>query len=267
MLDEKELISESSEPGELTNRSTDQPINSTLTDERLHIIPKFLILVVVLALAYLSPIILHKTTPVLADEPSTDEVLTAPQPIHTTSRFETKLVTQVDTISLKTVTKDDPDKELDDDTVVQEGKDGQKTSIWKVYYYEGKEYSKELVSTDIVPAVNKIIDHGTKIVWRTIQTADGSITYWRKLRVWATQYDSHCPGCNNWTATGLPQGKGVIAVDPSVIKLGSKLYVPGYGEAVAGDTGGSIKGNIVDLGFPDAHTSGWVSHFVDIYLQ
>src|SRR5579885_1986487 len=92
------------------------------TDERLHIIPKFLILIAILALAYFSPIILHKTTTaVLADEPTVDPILTAPQPIHTTSRFESKLVTQVDAIPLKTVTKDDPYKELDDDAVVQEG--------------------------------------------------------------------------------------------------------------------------------------------------
>ena len=64
----------------------------------------------------------------------------------------------------------------------------------------------------------------------------------------------------------MRQGKGVIAVDPKVIKLRSKLYVPGYGHAVAGDTGGAIKGNIIDLGFEDARTAGWSARFVDIYL-
>jgi len=43
-------------------------------------------------------------------------------------------------------------------------------------------------------------------------------------------------------------GKGVVAVDPRVIRLGSRLYVEGYGFAVAGDTGGSIKGKRIDLG-------------------
>lgn len=202
-----------------------------------------------------------------ADEPQPKEVLSALEPIHTTSRFETKLVTDTETIPRDTITKPDPDQELDNDIVVQEGKDGTKTTITKIYYYEGAEYSKEIVSTDIVPPQDKIVDHGTKIVWRTIDTADGSIKYWRKLHVWATQYDSHCLGCDNYTATGLPQGKGVIAVDPSVIKLGTHLYVPGYGAAVAGDTGGAIRGNMIDVGFPDAHTSGWYSHFVDVYLE
>jgi 3D (Asp-Asp-Asp) domain-containing protein len=61
-------------------------------------------------------------------------------------------------------------------------------------------------------------------------------------------------------------GKGVIAVDPKVIKLRSSVYVPGYGKAVAGDTGGAIKGNIIDLGFDDARTAGWSARYVDIYL-
>ena len=94
----------------------------------------------------------------------------------------------------------------------------------------------------------------------------GEIKYWKKMRVYATHYDSRCPGCNEWTAIGMRAGKGVIAVDPMVIKLRSKVYIPGYGMAVAGDTGGAIKGNVIDLGFDDARTAGWRAKFVDIYL-
>lgn len=123
-----------------------------------------------------------------------------------------------------------------------------------------------MVSTETEDPKDKIILRGTKIVWKTLDSPDGTISYWKKLRVWATHYDSHCPGCNETTAIGLRAGKGVIAVDPSVIKLRSKVYIPEYGFAIAGDTGGSIKGNIIDLGFDDARTSGWQAHFVDIYL-
>ncbi len=52
------------------------------------------------------------------------------------------------------------------------------------------------------------------------------------------------------TATGLPVGWGVIAVDPAVIPLGSRLTIPGYGEAVAADTGSAVRGAIIDLWFP-----------------
>lgn len=67
----------------------------------------------------------------------------------------------------------------------------------------------------------------------------------------ATAYTAYCAGCSGITATGInlkanPNAK-VIAVDPRVIPLGSKVYVEGYGHAIAGDTGGAIKGNKIDL--------------------
>ena len=52
------------------------------------------------------------------------------------------------------------------------------------------------------------------------------------------------------TASGLPVGPGIVAVDPTVIPLGTRMFVPGYGEAVAADTGGAIKGNVIDVWLP-----------------
>ena len=52
------------------------------------------------------------------------------------------------------------------------------------------------------------------------------------------------------TASGLPAGPGVAAVDPNVIPLGTRMFVPGYGEAVAADTGSAIRGAVIDLWFP-----------------
>jgi 3D (Asp-Asp-Asp) domain-containing protein/peptidoglycan hydrolase CwlO-like protein len=74
----------------------------------------------------------------------------------------------------------------------------------------------------------------------------------RKLVVSATCYD--LPGT---TATGLPVGWGVVAVDPSVIPLGTRLYVPGYGNGVAADVGGGIKGAVIDLWMPPARCAAW----------
>ncbi|TQS72070.1 LysM peptidoglycan-binding domain-containing protein [Ornithinibacillus gellani] len=76
----------------------------------------------------------------------------------------------------------------------------------------------------------------------------------KTLTVTATAYTAKCDGCSGVTSTGIdlnanPNAK-VIAVDPSVIPLGSKVYVEGYGEAIAGDTGGAIKGNKIDLHVP-----------------
>jgi uncharacterized protein YabE (DUF348 family) len=68
------------------------------------------------------------------------------------------------------------------------------------------------------------------------------------IQMIATAYTAGCYGCTGITATGVRAGFGVIAVDPRVIPLGTRLYIPGYGRAIAGDTGGSIHGHRVDLG-------------------
>jgi 3D (Asp-Asp-Asp) domain-containing protein len=65
----------------------------------------------------------------------------------------------------------------------------------------------------------------------------------------ATAYTASCAGCSGYTAAGYRAGRGIVAVDPRVIPLGTKLFIPGYGFAIAGDTGGAIIGNRIDLGF------------------
>lgn len=70
------------------------------------------------------------------------------------------------------------------------------------------------------------------------------------------------------TATGLPTGWGVVAVDPSVIPLGSHLSVPGYGEAVAADTGGAVVGATIDVWFPTlAQAKAWGRGTVTIVVH
>lgn len=76
----------------------------------------------------------------------------------------------------------------------------------------------------------------------------------KTMTVSATAYTAYCAGCSGTTATGQnlranPNQK-VIAVDPRVIPLGSKVWVEGYGTAIAGDTGGAIKGNKIDVFIP-----------------
>ena len=199
-------------------------------------------------------------------EPQVNYILPAEQPVVTKSRFSEKLEENIELIPKKTVYKDDPETEAGIDKVLEEGEDSKVIRVTKITFYESKEYDREVISKETVPAKDKLILRGTKIIWKTFDIPEGSIRYWKRMRVWATHYDSRCPGCNEWTAIGMRAGKGVIAVDPSVIKLRSKVYVPGYGMAVAGDTGGAIKGNIIDLGFDDARTAGWSARFVDIYL-
>ena len=74
----------------------------------------------------------------------------------------------------------------------------------------------------------------------------------KAIWVSATAYSAHDPGNGPYTASGTPVRHGVIAVDPSFIPIGTRVYIPGYGEAVAEDTGGAIVGNIIDVAF-DTH--------------
>lgn len=76
----------------------------------------------------------------------------------------------------------------------------------------------------------------------------------KEFTVSATAYTAYCNGCSGITKTGIDLRKNsdlkVIAVDPNVIKLGTKVHVEGYGYAIAGDTGGAIKGNKIDVFIP-----------------
>ena len=70
------------------------------------------------------------------------------------------------------------------------------------------------------------------------------------------------------TATGLPVGWGIVAVDPAVIPLGTRMSIPGYGEGVAADTGGAVKGRIIDLWFPTREQAlAWGQRTVTITIH
>ena len=74
----------------------------------------------------------------------------------------------------------------------------------------------------------------------------------REIYMNASGYSAFDPGNSACTATGATLKKGIVAVDPSVIPLGTRVYIPGYGEAVAADVGTGIRGDMIDLAF-DTH--------------
>lgn len=100
---------------------------------------------------------------------------------------------------------------------------------------------------------------------------ESSNTFGQTLTVTATAYTANCEGCSGTTATGInllknPDAK-VIAVDPSVIPLGTKVYVEGYGNAIAGDTGGAIKGNKIDVFIPShSEAMSWGRKTVNVTI-
>ena len=84
-----------------------------------------------------------------------------------------------------------------------------------------------------------------------VETPQGYLDYSESLNMEATAYLPTAGGGAGIPAMGIPATYGIVAVDPDVIPLGSRVYIPGYGEALAADTGGAIYGNRIDLCMED----------------
>lgn len=141
--------------------------------------------------------------------------------------------------------------------VIQEGHTGVTEVTFRVVYNDGVEVLREEISRVVTrEPQNRIIANGTKASTKTQnvkKSTSGSVSglnYKKKLTMSATGYTAfNKDGSRSKTATGRPARYGLVAVDPKVIPLGTRVYVEGYGEAIAADTGGAIKGNKIDLCF------------------
>ena len=130
------------------------------------------------------------------------------------------------------------------------GVKGEKLIRYLTRYEDNKLVKKKLISRQIVKKpVNSVVSIGS----RGRYTSRGMFSTRKVMRMVATGYDPSPRSCGKSSrgicASGLIAGNGVVAVDPRVIRLGSKLYIEGYGYAIAGDTGKSIRGKRIDLGF------------------
>lgn len=149
--------------------------------------------------------------------------------------------------------------------VVQSGKNGVVEYEYNIHYENGKEISRDLVrETRLSDPVEEIVEYGPEDVWQLgVVPASKPSKYTRVQRFQATAYDASPADNGIWagqTSTGMPLVYGVVAVDPRVIPYGTKMYIESvdgqykYGYAIAGDCGGAIKGNRVDLFFPNRST-------------
>lgn len=133
--------------------------------------------------------------------------------------------------------------------IVQHGENGTKSVRVKVHFDDGVQVAEEVVEETVIkPAVPEVIKVGTR---NTVETSRGAMRYQRAMHMEASAYLPSDGGGSGITATGIAARHGVVAVDPNVIALGTRLFIPGYGTAIAADTGGAIRGNKIDLCMED----------------
>jgi len=203
-----------------------------------------------------------------ATTPTTPTDYISPQnSTETLTRFSEEKVPVVTPLPFTTEYADDSESEIGTEKTLQAGVGGQRTETYLVRYWYGEETERSLLDVQITEPQKQIVSRGTKIVWRDLETDDyGSLKYWRKLNVWATSYDGHCFGCRGRTYSGTPVIFGTLAVDPAVIPLGTRVYIPGYGIGRAEDIGGGVSGKMIDLGFDDVSKGWWSARWTDVYL-
>jgi 3D (Asp-Asp-Asp) domain-containing protein len=188
--------------------------------------------------------------------------------VRVTERF---LVRQ-DPIPFEVAWQPDPELEIDNQRLMQEGARGILEQRIRIRYEDGNEVAR-IVEDEYValPPTTKIMGYGTKIVVRSLATPFGPVEYWRVIRMLATSYSASTAGTSpsspwyGYTRTGEKMRFGIVAVDPRMIKLRSNVYVHNYGVGYAGDTGGAIKGRRIDLGYDDDNLVLWY-RWVDVYL-
>lgn len=176
------------------------------------------------------------------------------------TRVDYEVVTSTKNVPYHTVRQANPTLEKGTTIVLSQGEMGELVETTQIRYENGEEVARNTDAQFAKLPVDCVLEYGTQEV---VTTASGErFSYSRVIDCLATAYDASAEengGYAGQTATGVPLLPGVVAVDPRVIPLGSRLYIEvvgtkgwsggDYGFAVAADTGGAIKGNRVDLFF------------------
>jgi 3D (Asp-Asp-Asp) domain-containing protein len=163
-----------------------------------------------------------------------------------------------------TVWEPDSELEIDNWRLDLEGANGILRHRYRVTLEDGEPITRTLEDSWMAQQpITRTYKYGTQIVMRELETADGPVSYWRKVRMFATSYSPANSGQSpdeyyyGLTRLGDVVQRGVVAVDPTVVSLRTNVYVPGYGFAKASDTGGGVKGRWIDLGFSDRDYQPW----------
>lgn len=204
-------------------------------------------------------------------DPSFDTPVTAGMAVRVVQLSATNDVER-EFIESKTVYKSDESLAPGEIRTVK-GHDGAKVRRYEVSYVDGQEAGRALADEYFDPEpVDTIVYYPTRTGRGDAAPPSDGGTVSRTINVYATYYTPASAGrapsdpAYGITASGRAVTYGIVAVDPSVIPLGTRMFIPGYGYAIAADTGGAVKGYIIDLGFPDGVTVDWQPKWLDIYI-
>jgi uncharacterized protein YabE (DUF348 family) len=188
------------------------------------------------------------------------------------ARVADKILLEQKVLPFEYLTQANEEVELDQQIVTQTGEYGLSVDLTRIRTVNGQELFRETItSSTIRQPLDQILSYGTKPVIKTMDVGGKTIEYWRAVSLYATSYSpcrSGIDGCSFGTRSGAKAGYGIVAVVSRWYPTmgGQQVYIPGYGFAVIGDTGGGIPGTPwIDLGYDDDNYQSW-SSWVTVYF-
>jgi uncharacterized protein YabE (DUF348 family) len=150
--------------------------------------------------------------------------------------------------------------------VVSPGKDGEAVVTYRMVKIGSQEVKREVAREVVTRPVPQVVEVGTG-KHQMIETSRGYVRYRHARTMDASAYTLAEGSGTGLTSTGVVPYHGVVAVDPDVIPYGTRMYIPGYGFAVAADCGGAINGDRIDL-FMDSYSDAiqWGRRDVTVYF-
>lgn len=187
-------------------------------------------------------------------------------------RVETKTVEEKVPVGFNTVVKKSSSMPNNQRKTTQAGKNGEKKVTYSVVCENGKEVSRKVTSETVVSnPVDEIILQGTYPLMPVNKNGE-ALPYSKVFKARATAYYAVHGVGSTYTASGRKavrnaDGYSTIAVDRSIIPLGTKLFVEGYGFAIAADVGTAIVGNNIDVYFNTyKEACNWAVRYVNVYV-
>ncbi len=160
-------------------------------------------------------------------------------------RYDIKRITVDEVVPHQVMIQPNGKMMAGEENILTEGVDGARRVTYDLFIVNGVTAEKhEVGAVRLKTPVNAVKEVGTRT---TVETSRGALRFTKKMSMEATAYHPMDGDGRGITYSGIPARYGVVAVDPNVIPIGTRVYVPGYGEAIAADTGGAIKGARIDL--------------------